>query len=152
MRHTSSEHSSAPSWNPYYEQGNFKDYQYDSYSPKFNENSEGHGYQDSHAYQDGHGYQETYRPSDYDTSEYVHHPRGSSGSDMYSSASSHRSKKIPSSSDGSHRQSSSGSHRHSHGKRSKPHRNSKSKHRTAKRYSIQSRDLDRDLTPPPADK
>lgn len=122
---SSASYSSTPSWDPYYDQGSYKDYQYDSYNPKYNNNP------------DSHGYQETYRPMDYDAPEYVHHR----GADMYGSASSHRPKKI----------SSSGSHRVSHGKRPKPYRKSKSKHRTSKRFSLHSRDLDRDLTPPPAD-
>lgn len=133
------EYSISNSWNPYSmeissikESDNSSPYQFDTYNPKYNNNPEGHGYQDNYKYS---------LPSDWDTpTEYVHRQRGTIGSDMYSSASSHKPKKLASS-----------SHYGFHGKRAPTKPKNKIKHRNSKRMSSQhNRDLERDLTPPPA--
>lgn len=126
------------SWNPYnFDFTNLKEsasgsgYPFDSYNPKFNNNPEGHGYQDSYKYS-GSG--------EYDQSgDHYQRQRGTIGSDMYASGSSHRPKKISPSSSSSHQ------------KRQPKSQKVKVKQRTSKRFSQHSRDLERDLTPPPAE-
>lgn len=127
---------SSVAWNPYYEFANLKEspsgsgYTFDTYNPKFNNNPEGHGYQENYKYSSGSGEYEG-------SSEHYHRQRGTIGSDMYASGSSHRPKKIPSGS--------------SHQKRQPKSQKVKVKQRTSKRFSQHSRDLQRDLTPPPAE-
>lgn len=99
-------------------------YPYDSYNPKYNNNPEGHGYQDSYKYTG---------PADWELAE--HRQRGTTGSDMYTSGSTHKVKKIPAQHSG-----------RSHGKRaSKP----RIRARNAKHIiSPHNHDLERELQPP----
>lgn len=131
---------SSVSWNPSYNYdfGNLKEsssgnaYTFDTYNPKYNNNPEGHGYQDSYKYVNG-GSGAEYEGEPY------HRQRGTIGSDMYASGSSHRPKKIIAS-------------HHKRQPKSQSTKIIKVKQRVAKqRFSQHSRDLQRDLTPPPAD-
>lgn len=149
---TESDYSASPSiWNPYgldlsslgrdsSSSGSSSSYTYDSYNPKYNNEPEDQ-------------YYETYRLVDWDgdypasptTSSHRH--RGTSGSDMYSSGSSHRSKKTSSPSS-----SSSSSHDNGNSKRAVTKLKPKPKVKNSKRishYPPQGRELDRDLVPPP---
>lgn len=130
---------SSIAWNPYnFDFSNVKEsasgsgYQFDTYNPKYNNNPEGHGYQDNYKYSSS-------GSGEYDgSSEHYNRQRGTIGSDMYASGSSHRPKKIPSGA--------------SHQKRQPKSQKVKVKQqRTSKRFSQHSRDLQRDLTPPPAE-
>lgn len=99
-------------------------YSYDTYNPKFNNDPE--------------EYFDNYRLSDWDT-DYTHRQRGTIGSDMYSSGSSHRPKKLSSPPT-------------SNSKRAVTKIKPKPKPKNGKRLSQQSRELDRDLVPPPPKK
>lgn len=132
---------SSVAWNPYgfdlsssKESASGNGYTFDTYNPKYNNNPEGHGYQDSYKY----SVSGEYDGSSGSSGEQFYRQRGTIGSDMYASGSSHRPKKIPN----------SGS---SHQKRQPKSQKVKVKQRTSKRFSQHSRDLERDLTPPPAD-
>lgn len=132
--------SSAPIWNPYNlnlspvtshdNTGSTSSYIYDTYSPKYNNNPEEPYYTDNN-----------YQLIDWD-GEYSTRQRGNTGSDMYlstsnSSGSSSRSKKVA-------------PVQNSTSKRATSKAKTKSKIRTFKRSQQQNKELDRDLTPPPA--
>lgn len=132
--------SNAAIWNPYNfdlspstshdNTGSTSSYIYDAYNPKYNSNPEEQYYTDNN-----------YQLSDWD-GEYSTRQRGNTGSEVYSSTSNiggspNRSKKVA-------------AVQNSTSKRATSKVKPKSKTRTLKRSQQQSRELDRDLTPPPA--
>lgn len=129
-------------WNPYnLDLSSFKDssgsgssYSFDTYNPKYNDKPE-----------------EAYWVSDWE-SDYSVRPRGNSGSDMFAAGTSPRTKKTPTSNSSGRNHSSGNNGSNESNKRGSTTKLKPRQHiRNSKRISQQpSKDLDRELVPPPA--